>query len=602
MFRIRTKLVATLLLVALVPVLPSYLLAKGLVSGFFAIGSNEAVEKTVSRSRAMADELHRRYAQEVVDLAASLAASDQARHALHNADLEHTALATSAAALGPYSLEIYDKDLTLIATLATLDSAQQMHIDTLNNKGFFQRLDTDDPDLRTLDSTLSVDLGLIALHVERKHPQINQYTAKLTEEEDLPAPWAYRDELSSFTDLSHAKRIDDNSDPRIATAVAPIGGSGAFLVYVRLLDPAFAHFALQLDDWQELLGAFEQYQDKIKKIIWAFFLVFYTLMAIAAAIVGYLISRRITAPLLRLVEGTQVVASGDLDYRIDVSSRDEIGDLMQSFNKMVANIKTNQTLAHERELQRLQLEEEHRQYQEQQARLLLQEKMASMESLVAGVAHELNNPLGAVDSATDVARRCLQRLSADDPRQKQALDLLADNLGVVGEASARIDQLVKSLRSFAQLDEAEFQLCDISEGLDSALALLQSRLPPDLSIEREYLEIPKIYCATGQINQVFMSVLKNAVEASGDSGRIHIRLWTENDEVCACIRDEGKGIAPERLERIFDFNFNQDDGRVRMGSGLAMAYRIVEAHGGRIEIKSDLGIGTQVDIRLPQKK
>lgn len=159
--------------------------------------------------------------------------------------------------------------------------------------------------------------------------------------------------------------------------------------------------------------------------------------------------------MLRLVEGTKVVASGDLDYRIDVSSRDEIGDLMQSFNTMVANIKTNQTLAHERELQRLQLEEEHRQYQEQQARLLLQEKMASMESLVAGVAHELNNPLGAVDSSTDVARRCLKCLGADDPRQEQALQLLADNLDVVGEASTRIGQLVKSLRSFAQLDEAE---------------------------------------------------------------------------------------------------------------------------------------------------
>ena len=94
-----------------------------------------------------------------------------------------------------------------------------------------------------------------------------------------------------------------------------MGGSGAFLIYVRLLDPAFAQFALQLDDWQELLGTFEQYQDKIKKIIWAFFFVFYTLMAIVASAVGYLISRRLTAPLLRLVEGTKVVASGDLDYR-----------------------------------------------------------------------------------------------------------------------------------------------------------------------------------------------------------------------------------------------------------------------------------------------
>jgi hypothetical protein len=134
MFRIRTKLVA------LVPVLPSYLLAKALVSGFFAIGSNEAVENAVSRSREMANALHRRYAQEAVDLAAALAASDETRHMLHSADLEHTPLATSAAAFGPYSLEIYDEELTLIATLATLDFSQQMRTDTINGKIFFSAL------------------------------------------------------------------------------------------------------------------------------------------------------------------------------------------------------------------------------------------------------------------------------------------------------------------------------------------------------------------------------------------------------------------------------------------------------------------------------
>jgi signal transduction histidine kinase len=148
---------------------------------------------------------------------------------------------------------------------------------------------------------------------------------------------------------------------------------------------------------------------------------------------------------------------------------------------------------------------------------------------------------------------------------------LADNLDVVGEASTRIGQLVKSLRSFAQLDEAEFQLCDISEGLDSALALLQNRLPTDLHIEREYAEIPQVYCAARQINQVFMSVLKNAIAASGASGHIHIHLWAKDDEVRVC-----------------------------MGAGLAMAYRIVEMHNGRIEIESKVVVGTQVDIRLLQ--
>ncbi|MFT7694866.1 MAG: hypothetical protein ACI8P2_003500 [Candidatus Latescibacterota bacterium] len=222
MFRIRTKPVATLLLVPLVPVLPSYLLAKALVCGFFAIGSNEAVENAVSRSREMANALHRRYAQEAVDLAAALAASDETRHMLHSADLEHTPLVTSAAALGPYSLEIYDEELTLIATLATLDSAQQMRTDTIDEKGFFQRLDTDDPDLRVLDSTLSVDLGSIALHVERKHPQINERAAQFMEERAPLDPWAYRQKLASFTHLTRARRIDTGSDPRALPQPLPL--------------------------------------------------------------------------------------------------------------------------------------------------------------------------------------------------------------------------------------------------------------------------------------------------------------------------------------------------------------------------------------------
>lgn len=595
MFRIRTKLVATLLLVALVPVLPSYLLAKMLVSGFFAIGSNPVVENAVLRSREMASELHRRYGEEAVDLAAVLAASDDVEQLLHSGDAPRDSLAARTAIYGRYSLEIYAGDLERIATIATVDSA---HIDTLVLKGFFQRLDSDDPDLRSLDSTLSVDLQTVAEHVERKHPQVNDYATQLADEEDPPDLWGYRRDLALLASAETVRRIDDASDPRFVAVVAPIAGDG-FLVYVRLLEPRFARYALQLDDLRELLGTFEQYQDRIKKVIWAFFLIFYTLMAAAAGAIGYLISRRLTAPMLRLVEGTKKVADGDLDYRIDISSRDEIGDLMQSFNSMVANIKTNQTLAHEREVERLRVEEEHRQYQEKQARLLLQEKMASMESLVAGVAHELNNPLGAVDSATDVARRCLERLHAEDPRQEQALKLLADNLAVVGEASARIDQLVKSLRSFAQLDEAEYQLCDLSEGLDSALALLQNRLPEGLVVERKYEAIPPVYCAVGQINQVFMSILKNALEASGDSGRIQVRVWDEDGEARVRISDVGKGIAPEQLERIFDFGFNKNDGRVRMGAGLAMAYRIVEANGGRIEIDSELGVGTQVEIRLP---
>lgn len=341
-------------------------------------------------------------------------------------------------------------------------------------------------------------------------------------------------------------------------------------------------------------------------------------------------------PLQNLLGGMERVDDGDLEVEVEVHVADEIGYLTRSFNDMVRSIRegkrqlsqyaeelaeNNRTLEQRveertRDLQEKneELEETLRTLREMQNQLLLQEKMASLGGLVAGVAHEINNPIGAVNGAADVAVRCVGRIETEveegtsierlreSRRFRQALGLLRQNSEVTLEAGGRVARIVDSLKNFAQLDEAEFQMTDVHEGIESALTLLQHQVGEGIEVVRDLGEVELLYCSPGQLNQVFMNVIKNAAQAIDGEGRIDIRTRQEEGEVRIDIRDTGKGIDPERLRRIFDVDFNRGSGRVRMGTGLSLAYRIAQEHGGRIEIDSEPGRGTEVRIALPVRR
>ena len=240
--------------------------------------------------------------------------------------------------------------------------------------------------------------------------------------------------------------------------------------------------------------------------------------------------------------------------------------------------------------------------------------MASLGSMVAGVAHEINNPMGAVHSAVDVSGRCVGRVeqcvasspSIETLREnrnfQQAVDILRDNVQVIRVAEERITTLVQSLKNFARLDEAEFQMIDLHEGLDITLTLLQQQIGPDIQVQKDYGEIPRTYGSPGQLNQVFMNVLKNAAQAIEGEGEIAIQTFRKESDLFVKITDTGTGIPPEQLDHIFDLGFSAKNSRVKMGSGLSMAYRIVQEHNGRIEVQSEPGKGTEVTICLPMRE
>jgi signal transduction histidine kinase len=245
-----------------------------------------------------------------------------------------------------------------------------------------------------------------------------------------------------------------------------------------------------------------------------------------------------------------------------------------------------------------------------QQQLIMREKMASLGELVAGVAHEVNTPVGAIGSSADSAGRCILILDdfvrprlagggTEGERVRKALDVLVENNRVITTASHRVAEIVKGLRRFSRLDEAEHQQADLHEGLDSTLALLQHQLKNRIEVVKDYGDIPEIDCYPNQINQVFMNVLVNAAQVIEGQGRITIVTRRDGDCVTVSISDTGRGIAPEHMDRLFDPGFTTKGLGVGTGLGLSISYRIVQAHRGTIAVASEPGKGATFTIRLP---
>jgi PAS domain S-box-containing protein len=258
------------------------------------------------------------------------------------------------------------------------------------------------------------------------------------------------------------------------------------------------------------------------------------------------------------------------------------------------------------------LERANREIRDTQAQLVQSEKMAALGNLVAGVAHELNTPIGAIHGNADVARRALEAVreglaGAGVPaslpgRVEKALGILGEVNAVTVDASQRVATIVRSLRNFARLDEAERKHADLHEGLDSTLNLLRHELKNGVEVMKDYGELPQVDCFPNQVNQVFMNILVNAIHAVEGSGTITIRSRLEDGQAVIRFTDTGKGIAPEHLSRIFDPGFTTKGVGVGTGLGLSISYRIVQEHRGSIEAESQPGAGTTFTVKLPVRR
>ena len=249
-----------------------------------------------------------------------------------------------------------------------------------------------------------------------------------------------------------------------------------------------------------------------------------------------------------------------------------------------------------------------------QQKIAMQEKMASLGNLVAGVAHEINNPIGAVNSAADVSERAVDKLEkainavglnlpADALEStKKAMKIIRDNVRLTAQAGERIAKIVKNLKNFARLDEADIQKTDIHEGIESTIALLQHQFKNRIKVETKFGELPEIICYPNELNQAFMNILVNAAQAIEGEGTIKVTTTENDDTVTITIADTGIGIPEEHLKKIFDPGFTLKGVGVGTGLGLSITYNIIKKHEGDIEVKSEVGKGTEFIITLPVKK
>jgi len=260
-----------------------------------------------------------------------------------------------------------------------------------------------------------------------------------------------------------------------------------------------------------------------------------------------------------------------------------------------------------------ELKETYNELNRTQNQLLQSEKMAFLGKLVSGIAHELNSPIGVVNSAADVSTRCVNKImsalensnSLDDLKNnkqfQRSLKILEQNNLTTTTAGNRVSAIVKSLKNFVRLDEAELQSVDIHEGIESTLVLMQHEISQEIKVKKEFEKTPKVSCYPSEINQVFMTLLSNAIQAIENKGTIKIQTSTDNSSVYVKISDTGKGMLPEKLKTLFDFDFVTKESRIGMGMDMFNAYNIVNKHNGEIKVKSEVDKGTVFTIKIPVK-
>lgn len=316
-------------------------------------------------------------------------------------------------------------------------------------------------------------------------------------------------------------------------------------------------------------------------------------------------------------------------FQLEIAEREKAESALSHLNthleKRIAD-RTRHLEATTRELEqgRSDLEKAFSELRARQAMILHQDKMASIGLLAAGVAHDINNPIGFVSNNLEELRIYLTRLhdyirnqdtivqtcAPPDELEKLREDwnqlgieyILDDFEALIAESlegASRVSDIVKNLRSFSRVDDFSFKLADINECLESSIKITQHELRHKAQIHRQYGEIPAVFCCPQQLNQAFMNLLVNAAHAIDKRGDVTLRSWADTEYVYIAISDSGCGIPEHQLSKIFEPFYTTKEAGKGTGLGLSIVNDIISLHHGEISVQSRLNQGTTFTIKLP---
>ena len=323
------------------------------------------------------------------------------------------------------------------------------------------------------------------------------------------------------------------------------------------------------------------------------------LILLTALAKGYFTRKMIHNPITKLNDATREVANLNLDHKVDIHSRDELGNLADSFNKMTGQLKeANKTVQNWSTQLENRVKEKTRELEKTQSQLIAAERMASMGELSAMVAHEINNPLSGILSYAKVSSKYLSRENID----AETLESVKQNLNFISNETKRCGNIVKSLLVFARKTSGDFKEEHLNTIIDNSIKVI------DHSVEMKELALVKeldqeddvIQCDAGGIQQVLVALIVNSIEATSRGGKITIKTdcHSEKERIRIMVTDEGQGIPDDVLPHIFEPLFSTK--AKSTGLGLSMVYGIVEQHAGVIDVRSKVGEGTTFTITLPR--
>ncbi|MEM8505741.1 MAG: ATP-binding protein [Cyanobacteria bacterium P01_D01_bin.1] len=370
-----------------------------------------------------------------------------------------------------------------------------------------------------------------------------------------------------------------------------------------------------------------------KKALWFVVAGITVLGSLVTALVAQKIGRKTAQPIQEMTEvAQQVTQEKNFELRITADRKDEIGLLADALNQLIVWVsdythaleESAETLEQRVEARTEDLAQTIEQLKSAQSQLIQTEKMSSLGQMVAGIAHEINNPIsfiqGNIAPLKDYFQDLLNLLEtyrSEYPHPTETVLEMQDeiDLAFILEDSdkllesmqfgtQRVRDIVVSLRNYSRLDEAAVKDVDIHEGIDSTLLILNHRIKEGVDVIKDYGDLPQIRCSPSQLNQVFTNIIANALDAmsDADSNPMQLMIMTRassSNHVQIRIRDTGPGMTPEIKAKIFDPFFTTKVVGKGTGLGMGICFKIIEQHQGQIDVVSEVGKGSEVIITLP---